>query len=116
MAAADFEGVVAEPMARQGKASGSESGSKTKKASKALTTGSAPVDEAEAEPVKPRTSITDFVAQVRQEGSKVTWPTRQETTVTTIMVFIMVVIAAIFFMIVDWLVSLIMGLILGMGG
>ena len=37
-----------------------------------------------------------FLQEVRAEGQKVTWPTRKETTVTTIMVFVMVVIAAIF--------------------
>ncbi len=51
--------------------------------------------------------------EVRQEISKVTWPTRKETTVTTIAVFIMVTLAAIFFLIIDqilaWLVSVILG-------
>ena len=32
---------------------------------------------------------------------KVTWPTRKETTVTTIMVFVMVVVASIFFLVAD---------------
>ena len=53
------------------------------------------------------------VREVRQEISKVTWPTRKETVVTTIAVFIMVTLAAIFFLIIDqilaWLVSLILG-------
>ena len=39
--------------------------------------------------------------QVRQEVSKVVWPSRKETFVTTIMVFIMVVLASIFFLLVD---------------
>ena len=38
-----------------------------------------------------------FIQQVRGEVSKVVWPTRRETTVTTVMVFIMATIAAIFF-------------------
>ncbi len=54
-----------------------------------------------------------YVREVRQEISKVTWPTRKETVVTTIAVFIMVTLAAIFFLIIDqilaWLVSLILG-------
>ena len=38
---------------------------------------------------------------MRAEGQKVTWPTRKETTVTTIMVFVMVFIASIFFLLAD---------------
>ena len=39
-----------------------------------------------------------FLQEVRAEAQKVTWPTRKETTVTTIMVFVMVVVASIFFL------------------
>jgi len=60
-----------------------------------------------------RISPGQYVREVRQEISKVTWPTRKETVVTTIAVFIMVTLAAIFFLIIDqilaWLVSLILG-------
>ena len=34
-----------------------------------------------------------FMQEVRAEAQKVTWPTRKETTITTIMVFVMVAIA-----------------------
>jgi preprotein translocase subunit SecE len=55
-----------------------------------------------------------FVRQVRQEGAKVTWPTRKETTISTVMVFVMVTIAALFFLVVDqffaWGVRLVFGL------
>lgn len=58
-----------------------------------------------------KTSPAEFVRQVKQEVSKVTWPTRKETLVTTLMVFIMVVLAALFFFVVDqgigWLIRLI---------
>ena len=43
----------------------------------------------------------EFAQEVRQETSKVTWPTRKETTVTTIAVVIMVVLSALFFMLAD---------------
>ena len=43
-----------------------------------------------------KTSPIEFFQQVRQEVSRVTWPTRKETMVTTAMVFVMVFIAAIF--------------------
>ncbi len=56
-----------------------------------------------------------FIQQVRQEVSKVTWPTRKETTITTIMVFIMVALAAVFFLIVDQFISILIKMILGLG-
>ncbi len=51
------------------------------------------------------TSPAQFVRQVRQEASKVTWPTRKETGVATMMVFIMVLIMSIFFLAVDQIIS-----------
>ena len=48
-----------------------------------------------------KTNPFEFLQQVRAEGSKVTWPTRKETLVTTAMVFVMVVLASIFFLVVD---------------
>ena len=62
-----------------------------------------------------RTSPAQFIREVRQEASKVTWPTRKETAVTTAMVFMMVVAAAIFFFLVDLAVSNIIRLVLGVG-
>ena len=54
-----------------------------------------------------------FFKEVKIEGKKITWPTRQETTVSTIAVFIMVVIAATFLYFADqvlaWAIRLIMG-------
>jgi preprotein translocase subunit SecE len=46
-------------------------------------------------------NVAQFVKEVRQEGSKVTWPTRKETAISTVMVFIMVIISALFFFFVD---------------
>ena len=62
-----------------------------------------------------KTSPGEFVRQVRQEISRVTWPTRKETIVTTIMVFIMVFVMSIFFLLVDQVLSLGVGWILGIG-
>jgi preprotein translocase subunit SecE len=42
---------------------------------------------------------------VRQEVAKVTWPTRKETGITTMMVFVMVFVAAVFFTAVDWVIA-----------
>lgn len=54
-----------------------------------------------------------FFAEVRQEVSRVVWPTRKETTLLTLVVFIFVVIAAIYFIIADWVAFKILNLILG---
>ncbi len=50
---------------------------------------------------KKRTNPVQFFQQIIAEGRKVTWTTRNETVVSTIMVLIMVVIMSIFFLIVD---------------
>ncbi len=46
-----------------------------------------------------------FIREVRQEMDKVTWPTRKETTVSTLMVLALVAVAATFFVLVDWALS-----------
>jgi len=46
-----------------------------------------------------------FLQQVRAEVSKVVWPTRRETVVTTIMTLILVFLTAIFFFLVDQVLS-----------
>jgi len=56
-----------------------------------------------------------FIREVRREVSKVTWPTRKETMITTSMVFIMVFLAALFFFLVDQILSLGVRLVLGLG-
>jgi preprotein translocase subunit SecE len=43
----------------------------------------------------------EFMQQVRAEGSKVTWPTRRETLITTAMVFVFAIIASLFFLLAD---------------
>ena len=45
-----------------------------------------------------------FAQQVRNEVSKVVWPNRRETMLTTTMVFIMATIVAIFFFLVDLII------------
>ena len=46
-----------------------------------------------------------FFQEVRQEVGKVTWPTRNETMISTVMVLVMVVIASFFFLAADQLIS-----------
>ena len=47
----------------------------------------------------------EFIQQVRAEVSKVTWPTRRETIVTTVMVVIFAILASVFFSIADQVIS-----------
>ncbi|MEX6634149.1 preprotein translocase subunit SecE [Hyphococcus lacteus] len=72
-------------------------------AKKKKSGGDAPVLEGKAAEVKKkkRTSPFEFIQQVRNEAAKVTWTTRNETLVSTIMVLIMVAIMSLFFFGVD---------------
>lgn len=56
-----------------------------------------------------------FIQQVKREISKVTWPTRKEVTITTVMVFVLVMIAATFFLLVDQVLVRIVNFVLGLG-
>jgi preprotein translocase subunit SecE len=56
-----------------------------------------------------------FLKEVRQETSKVTWPTWKETWITSVMVLIMVALAAVFFMVADQLLGWFVNLILNIG-
>ena len=62
-----------------------------------------------------KTSPVEFIQQVRQEVSRVTWPSRKETIVTTAMVFVMVFIAAALFFVVDQAFSAGVRLVFGLG-
>src|SRR3954469_8635416 len=63
-----------------------------------------------------KTSPAEFIQQVRNEGAKVTWPSRKEAMVTTAMVFVMVVLASVFFLVVDQILRFVVRFLLGMGG
>jgi preprotein translocase subunit SecE len=56
-----------------------------------------------------------FFKEVRSETQKVTWPTRREVTITTIMVFVMVGLAGIFFSVADQVIRTAVTLVLGIG-
>ncbi|HQY74922.1 MAG TPA: preprotein translocase subunit SecE [Aestuariivirga sp.] len=48
-----------------------------------------------------KTSPVEFVQQVREEARKISWPSRKEVMISTVMVMIMVAMASVFFLIVD---------------
>lgn len=62
-----------------------------------------------------KTNPFTFIQQVRDETAKVTWPSRRETVISTLMVFAMATLAAIFFFFADQLMSFAIELILGIG-
>ena len=70
-----------------------------------------------SEPAAPkkRTSPMQFISQVRAEARKITWPSRKETWITSVMVFIMVALAALFFWIVDMILAFGSSLLLQIG-
>jgi preprotein translocase subunit SecE len=58
-------------------------------------------------------SPVKFLQEVRSEVAKVTWPTRRETLITTMMVFAMVAVASIFFFVADQIIRLLVTFVLG---
>jgi preprotein translocase subunit SecE len=56
-----------------------------------------------------------FLQQVRSETAKVTWPTRRETMISTMMVMVFACLAAIFFFASDQVMAFVIELILGIG-
>ena len=54
-----------------------------------------------------------FIEEVRQEASKVTWPTWKEVWITTIMVLIMVALTSVFFLLADQVIDLVQSSRLG---
>jgi preprotein translocase subunit SecE len=57
-----------------------------------------------------------FLQEVRAETDKVTWPTRRETAITTVMVFVMVALASILFLVADQIIRIVITFILGISG
>ena len=53
-----------------------------------------------------KTSPVEFIQEVRDETAKVTWPSRKETMISTVMVLIMVAAASLFFLAVDFVLKM----------
>ncbi len=54
-----------------------------------------------------RTNPLNFLQEVREETRKVTWPSRKELMVSTVMVLIMVAAASLFFMAADAIIKIV---------
>ena len=63
-----------------------------------------------------KSNPAQFIQEVRKETSKVTWPSRKEATISTVMVFVMVIAASAFFLLVDWVLQFGIKQIIGFGG
>src|SRR5215467_3442129 len=56
-----------------------------------------------------------FLQEVRQEVAKVTWPSRRETTITTVLVLVFATFAGLFFLMADQVIRMAITLVLGIG-
>ena len=56
-----------------------------------------------------------FIEEVRQETSKVTWPTWKEVWITTAMVLVMVALTSVFFLFTDMIIGTSCKFVLGLG-
>jgi preprotein translocase subunit SecE len=56
-----------------------------------------------------------FAREVRQEAKRVVWPTRKETTVSTVMVLVLALVSCVFFVLADSVIGFTVRAILGMG-
>ena len=59
-------------------------------------------------------NIVEFFRETKREVAKVTWPTRKEIVMTTIMIVAMALLAGVFFFIADSVLGYVIGKILGM--
>jgi preprotein translocase subunit SecE len=59
---------------------------------------------ATVQPPKKKTPLPQFFREVRAEARKITWTSRKETWITSVMVAIMVALAATFF----WIVNMVL--------
>tara|TARA_Y100000590_G_scaffold158114_1_gene181555 strand:+ start:885 stop:1076 length:192 start_codon:yes stop_codon:yes gene_type:complete len=53
-----------------------------------------------------------FVQSVKQEAFKITWPTKREVAIGSLMVFVLATIASIFFLFLDQIYKFLLDLIL----
>ncbi len=83
------------------------------------TQGAAPASPAAAsaavEAPKKAFNLARFMGEVRAEARKISWTSRSETWITSVMVLIMVVVTAIFFFVIDLLLSFGVSQILKLG-
>ncbi len=95
-------------MAKQKGPRGGSRGGRTSGASGAgagASAGAATIAAPEPAAPKKKTNPVQFFREVRAEARKITWTSRKETWITSVMVFIMVSLAVVFFALVDLVVG-----------
>lgn len=65
---------------------------------------------------KKKPNLIAYLKNTKIELSKISWPTRRETIISTIMVFVMATIMAIFLFVADQVIAFVIKLILGLNG
>lgn len=60
-----------------------------------------------------KTSPAEFVKQVKNEGKKITWPSKNETITSMIAVFVMVFISSVFLYFTDQIIAFFIRMIMG---
>ena len=60
-------------------------------------------------------NLAQFIRETRQEGLKVSWPSRKETITTTVVVFIMIFIMSMILLVADGVIAASVKFILGLG-
>ena len=61
-----------------------------------------------------KTNPFEYLQEVREEATKVTWPSRREMMISTVMVLIMVALASVFFLAVDAILKMGVNTLLGL--
>jgi len=62
-----------------------------------------------------KTSPALFVRQVKQELSKVIWPTRRDTLISAGVVIFLILLFSLFFLMTDWVLSKVIKMIISFG-
>ena len=68
----------------------------------------------EQKQAKPKTSLPEFVRETRAEIAKITWPTRKDIVLTTVMIVALALIAGAVFLAIDTVLGFVISRILGM--
>ena len=64
---------------------------------------------------KKKTNPAQFVRQIRQELSKVTWPDKKDTFLSSVIVIVLIMVFSIFFLLTDQLWSFVIKKIIQIG-
>ncbi len=75
----------------------------------------APANDGNKHKIMSKLNVINFIDQVKQETSKVTWPSKKETMTSTMTVVVMVTLASMFFLLVDWMIHNLVQLLLTIG-